>query len=709
MPFFLSHPALAWFLPAISLPILFHLFFRLRRQVREFPSLMFFQRIDPRLSAKRKIHEWLILFLRCLFIALVILALMRPKFEFGSGGAVARLILIDNSASMAATSHEGVSKLALASRAAEKLSGATKSGDATAVRLMIPDAMASLPQGFNPDAAALRESLAKLTPTDGAANVPKAIRAALAELDAAKQPVRELHILTDLQKRNWGRGELEAQASPNVHIIIHRIDSPPLAGGWVSFAALETLNRSLPVGRTTAVRVALHNNGAAGALIRLNTADDTGKNGSRDVSVPAGETVLLTLTFSFANAGVHWARAWLEGDAAPGADRLDLGFWCSEARKALFVGSKEKFAALPYAVAPGGNADLSGIDATVVGLDKLSSELTTNPPPLAVALTWEDWPQDVAMVKALENFVRQGGMLFLVPAPDSGISVGQSLPSWIDASAQPARETKEPESILALQTGDAIWRDLRDLDGKLKLGTLRVVHYRPLKIGKDWQPLMATSSGPTLLARRSLDKGVIFASGVAFSPKWSSLPLKPGFVALIQNAFFGDHTETIPVQPMFAGEELRFDDAKAQASVRSLTGNTMDWHGTPQDFGGLPRAGIVEISQNNKTKWAAVSGVAEEAAQEFLGKTSVPLLKNTPHDVFDLTGEDDSTRGSLSGHGNSFFYGWLLAAALVVLAVETYLANIRGGSFGRKLLESFKFSPGNKNQSKKKPKQAVRS
>src|SRR5271154_7225680 len=105
MPFLLSHPAAAWLLPAVALPILFHLFFRLRRTVREFPSLMFFLRIDPRLSAKRKVHEWLILILRCLFIALLLFALARPLINVrGSGEKVARLVLIDNSGSMAAPS-----------------------------------------------------------------------------------------------------------------------------------------------------------------------------------------------------------------------------------------------------------------------------------------------------------------------------------------------------------------------------------------------------------------------------------------------------------------------------------------------------------------------------------------------------------------------------------------------------------------------------
>jgi hypothetical protein len=159
MPFLFSHPVAAWLLPAVTLPIIFHLFFRLRRQVREFPSLMFFLRIDPRLSAKRKIHEWLILLLRCLFLALLILALARPLLGLKSSGEhVARLVLIDNSGSMAAPATAGISKLTLAERATEKLIASSLAGDSVAVQLMIPDPTVTLPRGFDasPRSCAMR-------------------------------------------------------------------------------------------------------------------------------------------------------------------------------------------------------------------------------------------------------------------------------------------------------------------------------------------------------------------------------------------------------------------------------------------------------------------------------------------------------------------------------------------------------------------------
>jgi Aerotolerance regulator N-terminal/von Willebrand factor type A domain len=685
MPFLFSNPLAEWLLPAIALPILFHLFFRLRRQVREFPSLMFFLRIDPRLSAKRKIHEWLILLLRCLFIALLILALARPLLGLkGSNENVARLVLIDNSGSMSASTAGGISKLTLAQRATQKLLDASHPGDAMAVQVMIPDPTATLPRGFDTTPALLRDAMGKLTPADAAASVPKAIRAALATLDTAKTPQRELHIITDLQRENWSRGELGADAqSPNCRIIIHRIESAPLAAGSVSIELQQVPARAIPAGRVTPVRVKLQNNGPVAAHVRLNSTDDSGKNFSQNFDVAAKAVVPATLTFSFPSAGFHWAQIWVEGDLALMASRASLGFFCTDVRKALFVGSKEDFGALPYAISPGGNSDLSGIDAVFSQPDQLVSHLADKP--LAVILSWDNFPQDGATSDALQDYVRQGGTLILVPAPNAGVTVSRAAPAWLDANAGALQTTKEPEPLVLLRETDPLWQDLRGADGLPKLGLLRAFQYRPVKTGDGWQALVTSSNGATLLARRTWEHGQVYASGLAFTPKWSSFPLRASFVVLVQNAVFGNLAEQIPVQNLVAGEEFHFDLPDANAVLKSLAGSALDWQGMPRDFAGLPRAGVYEISQRDHANWVATSANADEADPTYLPLGPVPLLRNLPHDVVPLGREDDLTRVDVSRAGSTSLYRWLLLAALLVLLAETWLANVRSSDLGRKL------------------------
>ena len=649
---------------------------------------MFFLRIDPRLSAKRKIREWLILLLRCLFIALLILALARPLLGLkGAGGNVARLVLIDNSGSMAATTTAGLAKLNLAERATGKLIAAQRKGDALAVQLMIPDPTSTLPHGFDAVPAVLQDSVSKSTPSDGGASVPKAIRLALATLGTAITAQRELHIITDLQQKNWSRGDLGAEAqAPNVRVIIHRLESAPVTTGSVSLEPLESPARAIPAGRIVPVRVALQNHGPAAAHVRLNTSDDSGKNLSRTVEVAPNASSLITLTFSFGNPGFHWAQAWVEGDVASTANRVALGFWCIDAQKVLFIGTKNDFAALPYAVAPGGNADLSGIDAVFTPADQLIASLATKP--LAVVFTWDNWPQDGATSQALQDYVKKGGTLFLVPVPDTGVTISRLAAAWLGASAGAMQTPKDAEPLLLLQDGDAIWHDLRNGEGRPTLGSLRIFQYRPLKTGAEWQILATSAQGSPLLVRRNFEQGRIFASGLAFSPKWSSLPLKAGFVVLVQNALFGEQIGSVPVRLMKAAEEFHFDLTGEQATVKSLAGSALDWQGAARNFPGFPRTGVYEIKQRDHVNWVATSGNADEAVPDFLPLAPVPLLHNLPHDVVALVHEEDLAQTDFAQRSGLSLYRWLLLTALLVLLVETWLANERSSDLGRKLFRS---------------------
>ena len=100
-------PLFLRFLPLAALPLLFHLFFRVRRRRRTFPSLLFFLAADPRVHYRRKVREWLLLLLRTLALLLLILGLARPVFR-GSGGVPRKLAaVVDNSASMRAVDAAG--------------------------------------------------------------------------------------------------------------------------------------------------------------------------------------------------------------------------------------------------------------------------------------------------------------------------------------------------------------------------------------------------------------------------------------------------------------------------------------------------------------------------------------------------------------------------------------------------------------------------
>ena len=67
-------PAFFAALAAIAVPILIHLIQRERKEVVQFPSLMFLRKIPYQSVQRRRIHNWLLLMLRTAAIVLLVAA-----------------------------------------------------------------------------------------------------------------------------------------------------------------------------------------------------------------------------------------------------------------------------------------------------------------------------------------------------------------------------------------------------------------------------------------------------------------------------------------------------------------------------------------------------------------------------------------------------------------------------------------------------------
>ena len=168
-PLFLS------LLPLAALPVVFHLFFRLKKSPRVFSTLMFFDRIDPKLNARRRLREWLILLLRTLLILFLLLALAKPVwFGIGKEGSVAVALVIDNSGSMSGTGADARTKLKEAVDAARGLVAQLRDKDSAGIVLLVDDPVVPLPVGLTSDKSALRNALDRISETEASGSVAAA-------------------------------------------------------------------------------------------------------------------------------------------------------------------------------------------------------------------------------------------------------------------------------------------------------------------------------------------------------------------------------------------------------------------------------------------------------------------------------------------------------------------------------------------------------
>jgi len=193
-------------LAGLVVPIVVHLTERQRREVVDFPSLMFLRKIPFRSSRRKKIHHWALLAVRTLALALLVAAFSRPFFENDVRGIGTTLgprevvVVLDRSYSMGYGDRWERAK----TQARQVFEGLDVQDRASLV-LMSKGAEALLRATSDQD-----RLLAGLNETDLSADgtlYGPALKLAQTILEESQQPNREVVIISDFQRSGWNGDE----------------------------------------------------------------------------------------------------------------------------------------------------------------------------------------------------------------------------------------------------------------------------------------------------------------------------------------------------------------------------------------------------------------------------------------------------------------------------------------------------------------------
>src|SRR5688572_13621049 len=189
-------------LAGLAVPVLLHLIQRERKQVVQFPSLMFLRRIPYQSVRRRRIRHWLLLMMRLAALALIVFAFARPFFRgadpqvSASGGAREVVILVDRSYSMGygdrwsralAAARAAVDELTPSDRASIVFFG---SGTDVALR-------------STSDKGRLHSALAGAQLSAGATHFGPVLKLAGSILSESTLPRREVVLVSDFQRGGW--------------------------------------------------------------------------------------------------------------------------------------------------------------------------------------------------------------------------------------------------------------------------------------------------------------------------------------------------------------------------------------------------------------------------------------------------------------------------------------------------------------------------
>ena len=663
-PLFLS------LLPLAALPVLFHFFYRLKRQTRPFSTLMFFHRLDPKLNARRSLREWLILLLRALLIVFVLLALARPVwFGHGQEGSVAVVLLMDNSGSMTGAGAGGRTKLKQAVDGARDILAELHPADRAGIVLLTPDPAVTLPAGLSQDKTALKLALDGISETEAGGSVAGAMDRAMRMLEASSAAHREIQVFSDLQQEKWGQPPVNLPApSRGLEVAVHRVASPSSGLPNVSLTQVEMPSRPVVTGRRFPVQVRLANAGPGQVRVRLHWLDDAGHRGDLELAVAAQEEKNVPVTLAASDPGLHWVLFSLDGDDFSADNRAAAAFMAVEQQSVVFLGGAADFGYLPLAMSPTGDGRLSGLAISFSSLETFAADKQ----PGFVALPWEDLPR---AGEALRQFLMKGGTALLVPSPKAPGGAG-TKPDWLAISPETLQGASNGLALAVLDKASAIFDDMRDEKGGVALRNVKVFRCRPLHLDAQAAPLLGLEDGSVVLASQKVGQGLLLASGLAFDPAWSTLPLKPAFVALAQGMVLNHAAAQGSITSLVAGDPLPGRAGEADSLVvQSLGGSPLDWKGQAGQLTTFPRVGVYALHAGRETRWVGVRSSEKEGRRKFIAGDTLAALGNLPYAVDSLSGSE-SVRSSFRRQERSLDLSLpALLLAFACLALEGWLAN----------------------------------
>src|SRR5262245_33536053 len=177
-------------LAGLAIPVLLHLTQREKKQIVHFPSLMFVRRIPYQSVRRRKIHNWLLLFVRLAALALIVAAFARPLFRTDNAivpsgsGARELVVLLDTSYSMGYGDRWTQARTA----AEEALRGLNASDRAS---LVLFSSGADILVRSSSEASKLSAALSTAKPGAGATRFGPALKVAGSILSDSSLPRRE--------------------------------------------------------------------------------------------------------------------------------------------------------------------------------------------------------------------------------------------------------------------------------------------------------------------------------------------------------------------------------------------------------------------------------------------------------------------------------------------------------------------------------------
>lgn len=545
----------------IAIPIIIHLLYRKHRRQTDWAAMELLRRALVIRSGQVKLEDYLILFLRCLALFLIAMALLRPTLTSDGligTNKVGMVVAVDASYSM---NHGEHSRFERALEKAKDIVGTANEGDPLSLVLMSnrPEVLLRSANYVPSTVDDVFEN--QMEPTPYRLGLERNIELLEELVSELKTPGKECYLVTDAQELDWAGLSDNALAALNRLTDQAKVYVVPSGSEGEENLAIERLSfTSGSLRESGEARFSAHvrNTGrrpANGGTLEFYVNDELSKRITVGDLEP-GEVRGLDFVTLFETSGDVSLRAQLSQDDlnadnirhAVAKIRTNIRVLCVEgaggnpdAPNGSFFASR---ALQPREGDLAGSVQVNTIEAAGLSLERLGEY------DLVIASNIRNVTQDLE--SRLRGFVEEGGglIVFMGEGVDPELynkNLGALLPATLTrAAAFPAPTELSGDSSVPLP-GLVGWTIAEPRSDHLLAGVVsriaiplmtgaRVTKVMEVTPASGSETILSLDSGTPLLLSKEIGDGEVLLCTTSGDDSWNSLPSHPLYTILLQQA-----------------------------------------------------------------------------------------------------------------------------------------------------------------------------
>ncbi|MCP5356588.1 MAG: BatA domain-containing protein [Pseudomonadales bacterium] len=659
---------------AAAIPIAIHLIRKEKPPKMVFSTLRFLKNTSRKLVLFQQIQQWLLLLLRAAVIALIVVAFARPLFDSNIANLVdaepeSAVILIDSSMSM-----RYGQRFEQAREAAQELVADLSAGDEVAVIAF--DNTGSSVRELSSDLDGARSFIASLAqPGFATTRYMPALRLANDMLESSSNQQRRIYLISDYQANGMGNDDSGWMMSPGV--VLNTIDVGEGGSRNLLLTDVRSPDQLIENRNEYEILARVRSTGS----VHLDEADvrlvlDGQESNRMPVDLSDTSEAVVRLPAVFDTAGTH------RGEIRVGADEFapDNSYFFTVdvmAKIRVLVVNGEPSTnwyedeAHWFNLAVGGGAE-SPFVLTTASERELTAALLAQQD--VVVLLNAGSELSPSQARALDDYVTEGGSLFLVPG--DRVNGGQFNQLLGDLSPVVLRDS------VRFANGDYLL--IADMDRRhpilLPLGAewgVRFEGYWAAEPTPDATVLMQFDNGSPALSERAVGAGNVLLFASSLDTEWNNLPLQGLYLPFVHESLRYLARAGSKERAYRVGSTIDLASVLGDETVVRVSGP--DGREVPLIPGSSALTpellGFYTVETGRGPQYFAVNADPEESDLEKMAPSALQDSVTNPDTQPVQSAQVRTEQLMVEREGPQRMWWWILLLVLLMLLAETRIAN----------------------------------